>query len=152
MGHSRALEHLPCTGLHCQISGTSDPGDLGKGMLESLPLVQQDWLREQQGKSDIHESMGPGGMHPEVLRMSRHHGEATHHHLWKVVATRRGARRKQMSPILQKRKGRPGKSWPVSLTSIPANVTECLILGTISVHMDDKKVIMSGQHGFTTAK
>lgn len=108
-GHSRALEHLPCIALHCQdqLSGTSDPGDVGKGMLGSLPLGQEDWLREHQGKPDIHESMGPEGMHPEVLRASRHHGEAPHHHLWKVVAITRAATRKQMSSILQKGKGGP---------------------------------------------
>lgn len=38
-------------------------------MLEGmLSLVKEDWVREQLGNLDIHKSMGPGGMHPQVLR------------------------------------------------------------------------------------
>ncbi|TRZ08579.1 hypothetical protein HGM15179_018527 [Zosterops borbonicus] len=45
-----------------------------------------------------------------------------------------------------------GNYWPDSLTSIPGNVMECLILKAISWHMDGKKVIRSTQHGFTKGK
>ncbi|GAB0206587.1 hypothetical protein GRJ2_003124300 [Grus japonensis] len=35
---------------------------------EDLPLVEEDRVREHLGKRDIHKSMGPDGMHPQVLR------------------------------------------------------------------------------------
>ncbi|KAJ7426548.1 hypothetical protein WISP_14911 [Willisornis vidua] len=46
----------------------------------------------------------------------------------------------------------PGNYCPISLTSIPGKVVEHLILGVISVDMDDKKVIRSSKHGFTKSK
>ncbi|KAK4806687.1 hypothetical protein QYF61_027688 [Mycteria americana] len=41
---------------------------------------------------------------------------------------------------------------PVSLTLIPGNMMEQLILATISKHMNSKKIIRSSQHGFTKGK
>ncbi|KAJ7417412.1 hypothetical protein BTVI_32962 [Pitangus sulphuratus] len=43
----------------------------------------------------------------------------------------------------------PGNCWPASLTSIPRKVRKLLILEAISIHMEDKKVIRSIQHGYT---
>ncbi|TRZ10871.1 hypothetical protein HGM15179_016234 [Zosterops borbonicus] len=44
----------------------------------------------------------------------------------------------------------PGNYQPVSLTTIPGKVTEHLILETFSMHMDDKMMIRSHQHGEIT--
>ncbi|PKU39894.1 rna-directed dna polymerase from mobile element jockey-like [Limosa lapponica baueri] len=35
---------------------------------EDFPLVKDDYVRDHLGKLDIHKSMGPDGMHPQVLR------------------------------------------------------------------------------------
>lgn len=42
-----------------------------------------------------------------------------------------------------------GNHRPVKLPSIPGKAMEQLILGVISKHMEEKKVIGSSQHGFT---
>jgi len=35
---------------------------------EDLPLVEEDWVGTLLSKLDIHKTMGPDGMHPQVLR------------------------------------------------------------------------------------
>ncbi|KAF4793383.1 RNA-directed DNA polymerase from mobile element jockey-like protein [Turdus rufiventris] len=45
----------------------------------------------------------------------------------------------------------PGKYQPVLLSSVLEKVMKCLILEALSAHLDDKKVIRSGQHGLTNS-
>ncbi|GAB0204077.1 mitochondrial enolase superfamily member 1 [Grus japonensis] len=63
---------------------------------------------------------------------------------WKVFTAKIGP---QESQTLEARNYRP-----VSLTSIPGKVIKQLILDVISKHVEEKKVIGGGQHGFTKGK
>ncbi|GAB0181301.1 mitochondrial enolase superfamily member 1 [Grus japonensis] len=101
---------------------------------EDFPLVKEDWVRDHLGKLDTHKSMGPDGIHPQVLR-----------ELADVIA-------KPLSIMEKGKKEDLGNYRPVSLTSIPGKVMEQLILGVISKHVEEKKVIRSDQHGFTKGK
>ncbi|KAJ7422873.1 hypothetical protein WISP_36334 [Willisornis vidua] len=62
---------------------------------------------------------------------------------------------KKVSITLVFKKGKkenPGNYQKVSFTSIPGKVMEPLILETIIIHMNDKKVIRNSQHGFNKGK
>ena len=45
-----------------------------------------------------------------------------------------------------------GNYRPVSLTSMPGKVMEQLVLDAISKKLEEQKVIMNSQHGFTKEK
>ena len=58
-------------------------------------------------------------------------------------------KRANATPVFQEgKKEGAGKYTPGSLTSIPAKVTEQLILDTIGKHVEARKVIQSSEHGF----
>ena len=83
-------------------------------------------------------SMGPDKMHPRVLR-----------ELADVVI-------KSVSVILEK-SWQPGKLLtgnyrPVSLTSVPGEIMEQILLEGMVRHMEDREVIQDRQHGFTEGK
>ncbi|GAB0207239.1 mitochondrial enolase superfamily member 1 [Grus japonensis] len=124
---------------------------------EDLPLVKEDQFREHLGKLDIHKSMGPNGMHPQVLReladVIARPLSIIFERSWRTGEVPEDWRKANVTPIFKKgRKEGPGNYRPVSLTSIPGKVMEQLILGVISKHVEEKTVIRSGQHGFTKGK
>jgi len=58
-----------------------------------------------------------------------------------------------VTPFFKKgKKEDPGNYRPVSLTSILGNMMEPLILEVITKQVEENKVIMSSQHGFTKGK
>ncbi|KAJ7401413.1 rna-directed dna polymerase from mobile element jockey-like [Pitangus sulphuratus] len=92
--------------------------DQGKPMVEDLPLVKEDRVRDHLGKFGIYMFMGPGRMHPRVLR--------------------------ELADTIGK-KEEPWNYQPVSITSVLGKLMECLVLEAISKHMEDEKVIRSSQ-------
>ncbi|PKU48086.1 hypothetical protein llap_1643 [Limosa lapponica baueri] len=72
---------------------------------------------------------------------------------WKTREVPEDWRKASVTPAFTKdKKEDPGNYRPVSLTSIPGKVMEQLILDVISKHVEEKKVIGNGQHGFTKVK
>ncbi|GAB0207124.1 mitochondrial enolase superfamily member 1 [Grus japonensis] len=68
---------------------------------------------------------------------------------WKTGEVREDGRKANVTLVFKKgKKEDPGNYRPVSLTSIPGK----LILGVISKHVEEKKVIGSGQHRFNKGK
>ncbi|GAB0205877.1 mitochondrial enolase superfamily member 1 [Grus japonensis] len=119
---------------------------------EELPLVEEDQVREHLGKLDIHKSM-----HPRVLReladVIAVPLSIIFERSWRIGEVPEDWRKANVTPVFKKgKKEDPGNYRPVSLNSIPGEMMEQLILGVINKHVEEKKVIGSGQHGFTKGK
>ncbi|GAB0207557.1 mitochondrial enolase superfamily member 1 [Grus japonensis] len=124
---------------------------------EDFPLIEEDQVREHLGKLDTHKSMGPDGMHPRVLReladVIARPLSIIFERSWRTGEVPEDWRKGNVTLVFRKgKKEDPGNYRPVSLTSIPEKVMEQLILGVINKHVEEKKVIGSGQHGFTKGK
>ncbi|GAB0178098.1 mitochondrial enolase superfamily member 1 [Grus japonensis] len=124
---------------------------------EDFPLVEEDRVRDHLCRLNTHKSMGPGGMHPQVLReladVIAKLLSIAFERSWRTGEVPEDWRKASVTPVFKKgKKDDPGNYRPVSLTSIPGKVMEQLFLGVISKHMEEQKVIRSGQHGFTKGK
>ncbi|PKU31187.1 rna-directed dna polymerase from mobile element jockey-like [Limosa lapponica baueri] len=72
---------------------------------------------------------------------------------WRTGEVPEDWRKANVTPVFKKvKKENLGNYRPVSLTSIPGKVMEQLIMDVISKHVEEKKVIRSGQHGFIKGK
>ncbi|GAB0185971.1 mitochondrial enolase superfamily member 1 [Grus japonensis] len=124
---------------------------------EDFPLVEEDWVREHLGNLDIHKSMGPYGMNSSVLReladVIARLLSIISERSWRTGEVPEDWSKASIIPVFKKgRKEDPGNYRSVRLTSIPGKMMEQLILGVINKHVEEKKVIGSGQHGFTKDK
>ncbi|GAB0210235.1 mitochondrial enolase superfamily member 1 [Grus japonensis] len=124
---------------------------------EDLPLVEEDRVRDHFGNLNIHKSMGPDGMHPHVLReladVVAMPCSIIFERSWRTGEVPEDWRKANVTPVFKKAKNEdPGNYRPVSLTSIPGKMMEQLTLGVIYKYVEEKKVIGSGQHGFTKGK
>ncbi|PKU44717.1 rna-directed dna polymerase from mobile element jockey-like [Limosa lapponica baueri] len=124
---------------------------------EDLPLVEEDEVREQLRRLDIHKFMGPDGIPPRVLRelaeVIAGPLSIIFERFWREGEVPEAWRKASVIPVFKKgKKEDPGSYRPVSLASIPGKVMERLILRVISGHMEENKAIRSSQHGFTKGK
>lgn len=117
-------------------------------------MLEEVQVRQYFCKLDIHKSMGPDGMHPQVLMelayvivrpLSIIFDQSCH--LGDVPEDQRKA-----NLLLFSRKTRRGQPQLVNYNSIAGSVMEQLILETISRHTKDSKVIGSSQHSFKKGK
>ncbi|PKU44242.1 rna-directed dna polymerase from mobile element jockey- hypothetical protein [Limosa lapponica baueri] len=124
---------------------------------EAFPWVEEDQFKEQLSKLYTCKSMGPDGMHPQVLReLAEVIAELLSiifKRSWKTGEVPEDWRNANVIPVFKKgKKEDPGNYRPVSLTSIPGKMMERLVLGIILKHMEEKQAIRSSQHGFTKGK
>ncbi|PKU49358.1 rna-directed dna polymerase from mobile element jockey- hypothetical protein [Limosa lapponica baueri] len=124
---------------------------------EDLPLAEEDQVRDQVSKLDIRRSMGPDGMHPQVLRELEEVIAGPlpiiSERSWRTGEVPQDWRKANVTPVFKKgKKEDPGNYRLVSFTSIPGKMTERLALDVISKYMEEKKAIRSSQHGFTKGK
>ncbi|GAB0209389.1 mitochondrial enolase superfamily member 1 [Grus japonensis] len=87
---------------------------------------------------------------PEVINCDARN---TYGKSWRTGEVPEDWRKANVTLVFKKdKKEDPGNYRPVGLTPIPGKVMEQLILGVISKHVEEKKVIGIGQHGATKGK
>ncbi|GAB0183192.1 mitochondrial enolase superfamily member 1 [Grus japonensis] len=91
---------------------------------------------------DTHKSMGQDGIHPRVLRnlaaVLTKPLSIIYQQSWLIEEVPVEQRSASVSPIYQKgQKEDPGNYRPVSLTSVPGNVMQQIILSSITWHIQD---------------
>jgi len=124
---------------------------------DDLPLVEEDCMRYRLSNLDAHKSMGPDGMHPQVLRelvdIIAEPLSIIFERSWRTEEVPEDWRKASVTPVFKKgKKEDPGNYRPVSLTFILGKMMEQLILEVIIKQVEEKKVIKSSQHGFTKGK
>ncbi|KFV82583.1 hypothetical protein N308_13438, partial [Struthio camelus australis] len=110
------------------------------------PLVKEDQVRDRLGRPDSHKSMGPDGMHPQVLReladIIARPLSIILERSWRTGEGPQDWEKANVTPVFKKgKKEDPGNYRPVRLTSIPGKVMEQLLLKVITKHLEDKKVV-----------
>ncbi|KFV77240.1 RNA-directed DNA polymerase from mobile element jockey, partial [Struthio camelus australis] len=113
---------------------------------EAVPTVEEERVRELLTHLDIHESMGPDGMHLRVLKeladVIARPLSIILERSWRSGEVPEDWKKASVTPVFQKgKKEEPGNYRPVSLTSIPGKVMEQLLLEVLTKHLEDKKVI-----------
>ncbi|CAM4585984.1 unnamed protein product [Lepidochelys kempii] len=123
----------------------------------SQPSVKEEVVRDYLEKVDVHKSMGPDALHPEVLKeladMIAEPLAIIFEKSWQSGEVPDDWKKANVVPIFKKGKEEdPGNYRPVSLTSVPGKIMEHVLKDSILKHLEERKVIRNSQHGFIKGK
>ncbi|KAK4830929.1 hypothetical protein QYF61_014302 [Mycteria americana] len=123
------------------------------GEQNEAPIIQGETVSGLLQHLDTHRSMGPGGIHPRVLRelaeVLTKPLSIIYQQSWMTGEVPVDWTLANVTPIYRKGwKEDPGNYRPVSLTSVLGKVMEQIISSAITWHVRDNQVIRPSQHRF----
>ncbi|KFP51109.1 hypothetical protein N323_02338, partial [Cathartes aura] len=110
------------------------------------PFVDTEIVRDQPDQLNVHKSMGLDGIHPRVLKeladvMARPLS-IIYQRSWESGEVRADWKLASVIPIYKKGvREDPGDYRPVSLSSVPGEIMEKIILGTVERHLKSNAII-----------